>query len=70
MTTETKIKKKTVYGLRLRLSDNDPWSDTSWYKTAARRNHVAAMNRIIGGIRTHSFQEKKTLEEIEELWFE
>lgn len=61
---------QTVYGLRTRFTDADNWSEPSWYKTAKQRDKVAAMNRIIGGIRTWSFQERKALEEIEELWFE
>lgn len=63
-------KKKTVYCLRLRLDDSEPWSDPYYYRTKARRDKIGAMNRIIGGIRTHSYQERMPLSEIEQLWFE
>ncbi len=56
-------KKKTIYGIRTRGSDNDSWSEPAFYKTRGERNKVASMNRIIGGIRTHSFEEKITIEE-------
>lgn len=62
-----KIKKKTIYGLRVRMSDNDEWSETTWYSTKKSRDRSASINRIIGGIRTHSFQERKPLDEAEEL---
>ena len=58
------MKKKTVYGLKLRLNDNEGWCCPSWFKTKKQRDTAASFNRIIGGIRTYSFDEKKTLEEI------
>jgi hypothetical protein len=59
-------KKKIFYGLKTRLTDEDKWSEPIFFKTARERNGVAAVNRIIGGIRTYSFEEMKTLDEIEE----
>lgn len=70
MDTTIKTKQKTVYGLRIRLTDADPWGETGWYRTAKKRNDTASMNRIIGGLRTWSFDERKTIEEIEELDFD
>lgn len=62
------MKKKTVYGLKTRFTDNDEWSETEWFKTKVARDRAGSVNRIIGGIRTYSFQEKKTLEEIQKLY--
>lgn len=60
--------KKTVYCLRIRHSDADGWSETEYYRTRADRDHIERLNRCLGGIRTHSFQEKKTQEEISDLF--
>lgn len=56
--------------MRVRFDDNDKWSETQYFKTKGRRDKVGAINRIIGGIRTHSFEETKTEAEIEEIFFE
>jgi len=58
---------KTIYCLRTRTEDKDPWSEPSHYRTRKERDKVAAENRILGGIRTWSYEEKKTAEEIEAL---
>lgn len=63
------LKTKRVFVIRTRLSDNDEWSPPQYFKTAKQRDKVGSLNRIIGGIRTHSFEERKTVEEIESLWF-
>lgn len=63
-----KAKTKTVYCLRVRLSDEEPWSETEYYRTRRKRDRTATVNRVLGGIRTHSFQEKKTAEELEQLF--
>ena len=52
-----------IYGIRTRFSDDDSWSEPTFYRKKADRDGVASMNRIIGGIRTHSFEEKTTIEE-------
>lgn len=64
------MRKKKVYVLRTRLADNDSWSEPMYYETKKRRDKDGAMNRIIGGIRTWSYDEKKTLDEIEQIFFQ
>ncbi len=58
---------KTIYCLRVRMDDASPWGETEYYRTRKERDKTAATNRILGGIRTHSSEEKKTPEEIEQL---
>lgn len=58
---------KTVYVLRTRMSDEERWGEPGYYRKRKDRDKDAAMNRVFGGIRTHSYEEKKTPEEIEEL---
>lgn len=67
--TIQKQKMKTVFAIRIRATDNDEWSQPSYFKTKAQRDKAGSMNRIICGFRTHSFDEKKTLEEVEELFY-
>ncbi len=55
---------KTVYCLRIRPDDNLEWSETDYYRRRKERDEAASVNRIIGGFRTHSFEEKKSSEEI------
>lgn len=62
-----KAKLKTVYVLRVRRNDSEPWSQPSYYRSRKERDADARMNRIIGGIRTHSYEEKMTLERYEEI---
>lgn len=57
----------TVYCLRIRYSDSDPWSEPDYYRTRKERNDTERINRCLGGIRTHSYEEKKTKEEIDQL---
>ena len=54
---------KTIYMLRIRFSDNEDWGEPEAFKTRKRRDHCASTNRIIGGIRTHSYEEKISDEE-------
>lgn len=58
---------RTVYVLRVRPDDDSPWSEPAYYRTRKQRDRNASMNRVLGGIRTHSYEEKKTPEEIDEL---
>lgn len=58
---------KTVYCLRIRPDDNSEWSEATYYRTRKSRDRDGSMNRIMGGMRTHSFEEKKTPEEISAL---
>jgi hypothetical protein len=59
--------KKTVYCLKIRSDDKEPWGETEYYRTRKERDNTERLNRCLGGIRTHSFEEKKTPEEIENL---
>lgn len=61
-------KMKTVYVLRVRPDDESHWSEPEYYRTRKERDRVAAQNRAFGGIRTHSYEEKKTPEEIAQLF--
>jgi hypothetical protein len=58
---------KTVYVLRLRPNDAAPWGEPEYFKKQKERDNAERICRIIGGLRTHSYEEKKTPEEIEEL---
>lgn len=49
---------KTVYCLRIRPDDESDWSNPTYYQKRRNRDHDASFNRIIGGIRTHSYEEK------------
>jgi len=60
---------KTVYALRIRPDDNSVWGEPEYYRTRKERDRTESMNRIIGGIRTHSYEEKKTPDEVESLCF-
>jgi hypothetical protein len=64
------MRKKTVYALRLRLTDKDEWGEANYYRTVKERNRAASISRIIGGFRTYSFNEKKSSEEIGQLEFQ
>lgn len=61
---------KTVYVLKTRFTDDEPWSEPGYYRTRKERDKDAAMNRAFGGIRTHSYEEKKTPEEYAQLFEE
>lgn len=60
---------KTVYVLRIRPDDNAEWSESSFYKSRKKRDRDGSMNRIMGGMRTHSYDEKKTAEELDAIEF-
>lgn len=66
-TPQKEMNVKTVYVLRVRMSDEESWGEPGYYRTRRARDKDAAMNRAFGGIRTHSYEEKKTPEEIDEL---
>lgn len=61
------MKTKLVYVLRIRWSDSDSWGQPNYYRSRAARDYDEKMNRLVGGIRTHSYQERKTEAEIEAL---
>lgn len=62
------VRKKTVYCLRSRLDDASEWGEPEYYSTRKKRDRVSAMARIIGGARIHSYEEKKTPDEIAEIF--
>ncbi len=61
--TREKVKMRTVYCLRVRFSDDDAWGQPTYYRTKAERDNDARVARIIGSMRTHSYEEKNTAEE-------
>lgn len=65
---DDKPKLKTVYCLRVRMDDESHWGEPEYYRTKRERDRVASMNRVLGGIRTHSFQERKPTEEVERIF--
>ena len=50
---------KPMFGLRVRLSDHDPWMTPEYFPTQAKRDAAERMMRITGGFRTHSWHETK-----------
>lgn len=60
-------KMKTVYVLKVRGNDKEPWGDLAYYRGRSERDSDERANRCLGGLRTHSYEEKKTAEEAEEL---
>ena len=61
-----KIKKKTVYVLRMRINESEAWGEPIYYTSKRQRDKNASFNRILLGMRTHSYKEKMPLDEIEE----
>lgn len=62
-----KTKTKTVYILRIRPSDADAWGEPGCYRTRKERDEAARYARILCGLRTWSYEEKKTPGEAEAL---
>lgn len=58
---------KTLYCLRTRENEKERWSPTDYYYSRKERDADEKTARCLFGIRTMSFTEKKTQEEIEEL---
>jgi hypothetical protein len=58
---------KTVYVLRIRVSDDRTWSEPDYYRRRKDRDFDEMMNRIWGSMRTWSYEERKTEEEISQL---
>lgn len=54
---------RTVYVLRIREDDSAPWGEPTYYRTRRRRDRAAMTCRALGGLRTHSFEEKMTAED-------
>jgi hypothetical protein len=55
----------TIFYLRTRFSDDDEWMNPEGFVSRKMRNDAAAHDRIIGGLRTHSYEEKVTKEQYE-----
>ena len=58
----------SVYCLRIRPTDKEKWGEAEYFKTRKKRNETGTYTRIILGYRTHSFEEKKTREEVNALF--
>lgn len=58
---------KTIYFLRTRFDDSEPWSEPEPFRSRKARDNAASQARIIGGIRTHSYEERMKKEAAEEL---
>jgi hypothetical protein len=61
------MKMKTVYCLRIRFSDDEPWREPSFYKRRKDRDYDEVMNRCLGGSRTWRYEETMPAEKAEEL---
>lgn len=53
-----KPKQKIIYVLRIRLDESKEWGTPIYYNSRVNRNEAASLNRIIGGLRTWSYQER------------
>ena len=60
-------KKKTVYVLRIRLDESQEWGQPIYYISRVNRNEAASTNRIIGGLRTWSYEEKMDASKVMEV---
>lgn len=64
---EKAVRKRTVYILRTRLDDSKPWSLPMYFRKRRDRDSNGASCRCLLGVRTHSYEEKRTPAEIDEL---
>ena len=55
-TTTRPKKRRKVYCLRTRVDDTSEWSDEEVFDRRKDRDTIASECRILGGIRTHSFE--------------
>ena len=58
---------KTIYFLRTRLDESEPWNEPEVFATRKERNDTEKMVRCLGGIRTHSYEKKVGKEQAEAL---
>jgi len=56
-------KQKTFYMLRVRMSSTEQWSEPEQFLTRRARNAAASFARVIGGIHTHSYEERRAVAE-------
>ena len=61
------MRKKTVYFLRTRLTDDSEWGPPEAFASKRERDEAGSYARILGGLRTHSYEEKMTPDEAEEV---
>ena len=54
---------KLVFLLRTRFTDDEPWSEPTVYTSRRERDEDAAMARAWAGIRTHSYEERRSSSE-------
>lgn len=48
----------TQYVLRIRFDDSEPWGEPTFFETRKERDQAERVNRVLGGIRTWSYEEK------------
>jgi hypothetical protein len=60
---------KTAYCLRVRPDDLAEWSEPEYFRTRKQRDFSAAECRILGGYRTHSYEERVSEEALLEIEF-
>jgi hypothetical protein len=53
-------RRKMFYMLRVRYDDRSPWSEPTAFLTRKDRDESERLNRCLGGIRTHSYEEPQT----------
>ena len=57
MSETRKVKRlRKVYCLRIRQDDQSEWSQPDVFTSKKQRDQAASQCRIIGGLRTHSFE--------------
>jgi hypothetical protein len=54
--------------MRTRENEQSEWSKPDYYKTRKKRDDNERMCRILGGLRTHSYEEKVTQERFSEIF--
>ena len=57
-------KTKTIYALRIRDNDASDWGEPDYYPTKKARDTAEQYCRIIGGIRTYSYEERVSQDEL------
>ena len=55
---------KTIYAVRMRDNDEAEWGEPDYYPTRKARDTTERYCRIIGGIRTHSYEERVSQDEL------
>lgn len=55
------MRTKLFYMLRVRLADGDPWFEPEEFQTRKQRDTAAAFARVLVGMRTHSYEERRAV---------